>query len=292
MATNRTSGPKVACEISAERVIAARGSGSALDIYTTRNLPTGTLMPGLGSHNILRDEALRDALSASLSTVGGGKDVVAVIPDAAVRVLLIDFETLPNDREEAEALIRFRVRKSLPFDVEQAALSFHAQRGNGTVRVLAALSPRIVIAEYEDAFRALGYSPGVVVPSILATLGMVSADRPTMVVKVDPITTSIAIVDGDQVQLLRTLDHPGRTVVSATELANSIHPSMVFYEDTYAAKIELILLGGTAELGGLASTLESESGVRTCELSTGAGSSLGDNLSEAALAGVAGALAP
>ena len=65
---------------------------------------------------------------------------------------------------------------------------------------------------------------------------------------------------------------------------------MVFFEDTYSAKIEEILLAGTADISGLPAALQAESGVRTRELSVGAGGRPGDNLSESALAGVAGAL--
>ena len=42
-----------------------------------------------------------------------------MIPDAAVRVLLLDFDTLPEKTTEAEPIVRFRLRKSVPFDADQ-----------------------------------------------------------------------------------------------------------------------------------------------------------------------------
>ena len=48
------------------------------------------------------------------AVAGKAKDIIAIIPDAAARVLLLDFENLPTKTEEASAIIRFRVKKSLP----------------------------------------------------------------------------------------------------------------------------------------------------------------------------------
>jgi type IV pilus assembly protein PilM len=288
--------PKLACEIGADRVIAARATkdASSLDIYTSRRLATGAVAPSLTSPNVLQGEALRQAITSALETVAtNSKDVIAVLPDAAVRVMLLEFDSLPEKREEIEAIIRFRVKKSLPFDVDHAALSYQRNGGNGTVKVIAALAPGGVMAEYEAAFRDCGYAPGVVLPSTLATLGMVAADRPTMVVKVDVNTTSVAIVDQEALILLRMLDHPGRPDVNAQELAEQIHPSMVFFEDTYGSRIERVLVTGLADVSRLGAALQSEIEVQVSELSgsgVAAGESLGDALPQAMLTGVAGAL--
>lgn len=286
--------PKVACEIGADRVIAARGSAGApsMEIYSNRRLPAGTLSPGLASPNVLQAEALRQAVRGVLTTVAGkNKDVIVVIPDAAARVLLLDFESLPDKPEEASAIIRFRVKKSLPFDVEHAALSYHIGSGGGMLKVVAALSPLGVVQEYEAAVRDCGFSPGVVIPSTLATLGLVEADRPTMVVKVDPNTASVAIVNGNDLILLRTLDRSARDV-SAQEIANQLHPSMVFYEDTYSARIEQVLLTGLADIDQLNHALQSEIGISVSSLDSANadGESLGEPLPKAMLTAVGGAL--
>lgn len=285
--------PKVACEIGAERVIAARSGGTtALEIYSSRRLATGTLAPGLASPNVLQNEALRQAISGALGAVAGSsKDIIAIIPDAAGRVLLLDFESLPDKHEQAAAIIRFRVKKSLPFDVEHAALSYHLGSGNGMLKVVAALSPLGVVQEYEAAFRDCGYSPGVVVPSTVAALGMVEADRPTMMVKVDPNSTSVVIVDRNDLILLRTLDRSSRGDITAQELASQIHPSMVFFEDTYSARIEQILITGLSDTGGLNNALQSEVGVNVSNLeSVSDGEGLGEPLPKSMLASVGGAL--
>src|SRR5213079_534079 len=122
--------------------------------------------------------ALRETLG---NLAARARDVVAVLPDAAVRVVLLDFETLPDNREEAESVVRFRLRKSLPFDVDKATVSYHAQSSSSGMRVVAAVALNSVIADYESAFREAGFNPGVVLPSMLAALGGAAGDTGTLV---------------------------------------------------------------------------------------------------------------
>jgi len=292
--TRKTARPRLACEISSERVIAARLSPNSgrVEVYANRKLSPATVTPGLTSSNVADAGALQEALASALESVSSGhRDVVLVIPDAAVRVLLLDFDTLPQKAEEAAQIIRFRLRKSLPFDVETAALSYQAARRDGTVRVVAALSPKDVIGEYENAVRAAGFMPGVVVPSSLASLGLVDAARPTMLVRVDAASTTVAIADGEQLLLVRTLEHPGQKL-NAAELGKNVYPSMVFYQDNYSSQIEKVLLTGPAENPELASALQREMGISTEELgaSLHLGDSLGEPLPQSMLTAVAGAL--
>lgn len=284
--------PTLACEISADRVTAARASksGLSLESHSVRRLGSGALMPGLGSPNVQQAAALRHTIEDALTSVGAAgrsRDIIAILPDAAVRVLLLDFESLPDKPAEAAPIIRFRVKKSLPFDSETAALSYEARRNGTGVKVVAAMSPKEVLEEYEAIFREAGYQPGVVLPSILATLGLVSADRPTMLVKLDATTTTVSIVDRDELLLLRTIEHPVNHVVTAQELSDTVHPSMAFFEDTYGSKIEHVMLTGTSIGGDLAGDLHRETGVTTEELEPVTG---GNEESTAALAAVAGAL--
>lgn len=286
--------PQLACEIAPGRVIAARlGKQATLESASTRRIPPEAVSAGLNAPNIHQGDALRNAISGALGAVGGGaraRDVVAVLPDAAVRVLLVDFDSLPDKHEDAAAVVRFRVRKSLPFDVDQARLSFDAHRNGGSVKVIAALSPSSVIHEFEQAFLDAGYQPGVIMPSTLATLGLIEADRPAMLVKADPSTVSVAIVDRGELLLFRTIDHPFGEV-APRELMDYVHPSMVFFEDTFNSKIDSIYLAGLLDVSGLAAELQRETGVRCEELDSGAWrDSLGEGASRTAVAGVAGAL--
>ena len=52
------------------------------------------------------------------------RDVTLVLPDLCVRVFLLDFDSLPRDDASALPILRFRLRKVVPFDLERAKLSF------------------------------------------------------------------------------------------------------------------------------------------------------------------------
>ena len=148
-----------------------------------------------------------------------------------------------------------------------------------------------MIEDYESVFREAGYSPGIVLPSMLAALGAADADRPTLVVKVDPRTTSIAILDKNQLLLFRTLENPRGVTITGEQLAEEVYPSVVFFQDTYHLNIEHIFVAGLADAGGAVPALRAQTGAEVTELV--ANSQLGRELGSIPkwrLAGVVGAL--
>jgi type IV pilus assembly protein PilM len=286
--------PKLACEIAPDRVIAARvsDSGQVLELCSTSEIPAGCVLPDLTESNLLQPKLLVAALREALGTVAErSHDVIAVLPDAAVRVVLLDFETLPENRQEAEGVVRFRLRKSLPFDVDKAKLSYQAQITAAGVRLVAAVALNSVIQDYEAAFAEAGFSPGVVLPSMLAALGSAPADRPTLVVKVDAQTTSIAILDSEQLLLFRTLENTRGLLISGEQLAEDIYPSIVFFQDTYTTSIQQIFVAGISDLGAAAPALHSQTGAEVTELVKASQLGLGGgSIPKWRMAGVVGAL--
>src|SRR5579864_8153459 len=122
--------PRIACEVSAGRIVAARAAdhGNNLEAATVAALPPGLVTPGLQQANVADSATLVPALRDSLTAVAGrSRDVCLIIPDASARVMLLDFDTIPEKPADADAVVRFRLKKSLPFDVEQASVSFDRQ---------------------------------------------------------------------------------------------------------------------------------------------------------------------
>ena len=255
--------PRLACEITAECVVAARASesGGTVDLHTIRSLPTGSVVPSLKDANVLQPAALANAIGDAMQTVGGrSRDVTAVLPDAAIRTVLLDFDSLPSDAQDASGVIRFRMRKSLPFDVEKARLSYHVVRGAAQVRVVAAVALASVVEEYEAAIVEAGYVPGVVLPSTIAALSAVESNRPTLVVKVDSAAVTVAIIDQDDLRLVRTLENSRGRNIDPQQLADDVYPSVVFFNDTFNSKIERVLVGGVDSLHEVAPALEQVTG--------------------------------
>jgi type IV pilus assembly protein PilM len=293
--SNNGSRPKLACEISADRVLAGRvsdGGGRSLEACASNELPPGSVVPDLIESNLRKPDGVFETLRDTLTSLGGrSRDVIAVLPDAAVRVVLLDFETLPPKREEAEGVVRFRLKKSLPFDVDKARVSYHVQPASGGVRVIAAVALTNVIEDYEAAFRQAGFEPGVVMPSMLAALGAANAPQPSLVIKVDARTTSIAILDGQQLLLFRTLENPRGVNVTGEQLAEEIYPSVVFFQDTYQMNIAQIFVAGLPESVGAAPALRAQTGAEVRDLVSASQLSGGiGTIPKWRMAGVVGAL--
>lgn len=287
--------PKIACEISADRVLAGRlgESGSLVESCAVRELPPGSVVPDLTEPNIRQPEVVRKAINDVVGNVAGRlRDIIGILPDAAVRVVLLDFDTLPSNQQEAEGVVRFRLKKSLPFDVEKAKVSYHVQASLGGLRLVAAVALSSVVEDYESAFRDAGYSAGVILPSMLAALGAAEADSPTLVLKVDARTTSLAILDKQQLLLFRTLENTRGVTITGEQLAEEVYPSVVFFQDTYHTNIEKIYVAGLPESGGAAPALRAQTGADVRELvaSSQLGSNGGVSIPRWRMAGVVGAL--
>jgi type IV pilus assembly protein PilM len=149
-----------------------------------------------------------DGVAGKGSERGVGRDVTVVVPDAAVRVLLLDFDQLPTKAAEALPVVRFRLKKLLPFDADTAAVSYQVMSSErGVVRVMAVAMPKDVLEEYEGVVTAAGYLPGAVLPSTLAALaGLDAADVPALVVNAGFGGVTTAIVKGGILLLHRALD--------------------------------------------------------------------------------------
>jgi len=293
--TTKVARPKLACEIAADRVLAGRviDDGSGLEACAARELAPGSVVPDLVESNLRQRSAVSSGIAEALGSVGArSHDVIAIVPDAAVRVMLVEFDTLPSDHEEALGVVRFRLKKSLPFDVEKAKVSYHAQKVADEVRVVAAVALGTVVEDYEAAFREAGFNPGVVLPSTLAAIGAADGKRPTMVIKVDAHTTSIAILNEDQLQLFRTLENTRGVTITGEQLAEEVYPSIVFFQDTYHLNIDRIYVAGLAESSGAAAALKAQTGAEVQELISSAqlGTTAGGSVPRWRMAGVVGAL--
>ena len=267
--------------------------GGGLEASAAHELAPGSVIPDLVENNLRQRNSVRSGIEEALGSVAGrSRDVIAIVPDAAVRVMLVEFDTLPSDPEEALGVVRFRLKKSLPFDVDKAKVSYHAQKINSEVRVVAAVAMAGVIEDYESVFRDAGFIPGVVLPSTLAAIGAADAKKPTLVIKVDAHTTSIAILNEDQLQLFRTLENTRGVTITGEQLAEEVYPSVVFFQDTYHLNIERIYVAGLPESGGAAPALRAQTGAEVQELVSSAqlGASTTGSVPRWRMAGVVGAL--
>ncbi len=216
--------PRLACEVRAEGVVAARSEDASgvLSAVSRVGLAEGLVVPQLRLGNdtgvslpvaVAGAAANRAAVVAAVrktleAVAPRGREVTLVVPDAAVRVLLLDFDSLPGKAVEALPVVRFRLKKLLPFDADDAAVSYQIMAtSKGIVRVVAVAMPHEVLAEYEAVVREAGFEPGAVLPSTLAALaGLPENDSPALVVNAGHQGVTTAIVKGGILLLHRSVD--------------------------------------------------------------------------------------
>jgi type IV pilus assembly protein PilM len=227
--------PQAACEIRPEGVIAARSGNKHGELAMAfAPLPEGAVAPGLKVPNLTNAHAVSAALESVLESLAARtRDLTLVVPDAAARVLLLDFDELPAKRHEALPVVRFRLRKMVPFDVETAAVSYQvmAEKG-GLMSVLVAVMPADVLAEYESVVRDAGYVPGAVLPSTLAAAAAVDSDDAVLMVNHSGPSVTTAVTQGREMLLHRAMDLPGEPQARDEEMAQAVITALAWYEDT------------------------------------------------------------
>jgi type IV pilus assembly protein PilM len=253
--------PRLACEITSAGVVAARPGAAEQEIVSAfAPFRPGVLAAGLKTPNFTDRAAVASALRQALDEVSAREtQITVVIPDAAVRVLMLDFDLLPPKAIEALPIIRFRLRKLVPFEVDHAAVSYQLMPvKEGLVRVIVAVSPAEVLAEYESAVREAGYEPGVVLPSTLAALAAVSGEEPSLVINRNGSSVTTAITRQNELLLHRTLELTEKewmpeenTLHAAEELQQSVSVAIAYFEDTLQSPPRQLLscgIGGPEEL--------------------------------------------
>ena len=253
--------PRLACEITSAGVVAGRPGAAEQEIVSGyAPLRPGVLAAGLQTPNFSDRAAVAAALRQALDQISQKEgQVTVVIPDAAVRVLMLDFDLLPPKAIEALPIIRFRLRKLVPFEVDHAAVSYQLMPvKEGLVRVIVAVSPAEVLAEYESAVREAGYEPGVVLPSTLAALAAVSGEEPSLVINRNGSSVTTAITRQNELLLHRTLELTEKewmpeenTLHAAEELQQSVSVAIAYFEDTLESPPRQLLscgIGGPEEL--------------------------------------------
>ncbi len=238
--------PSMAFEISEAGIAMARiGGHTELDFLR--------LKPGTLAVSPLKDNvADPDEFTLAVRSLAGGakpapasrrrKDIALILPDFCSRITVLDFDSFPSDTKEQASLIRFRLKRSLPFDVESAALSFWAHPGaHKKVDVVVVVAPLEIVARYEAPFRAAGMNPGLVTVSSIAALELAPGDGLSVMAKMSGHVLTVLVEAQDALKLVRCLELPS---ASLDDIAGVLLPTFVYMEDNLGGKPERLALCG------------------------------------------------
>jgi Tfp pilus assembly PilM family ATPase len=237
--------PMTAVEVTARSIgvvrLAREGRRLSLAAAAALDLPEGAVRLSMTQPNVADAAAFRETLRAALERAGAlhvGR-VALVLPDPVARLALLPASEVAAKRsKQSEELIRFRLRKALPFDVRDARVAFAGGGTRAADSVLVAAIYRPVLEGYEDACRAVGLHPGVVELSGLALLNAAFGSRPPadrLLVNWDDGYVTLLLARGEWPILVRTL--VGEAAASPDEVAREVGNTLLYYRER---------LGGTA----------------------------------------------
>ena len=232
----------MAFEISEAGIAAARiGSRTEME---WKPLKSGTLAISPLKENVLDPDEFAMAVRSLGATEAARKrkDVALILPDFSARIAVVDFDEFPSDLKEQASLVRFRVKRSVPFDVDSAAMSYWAQPGvKGQVDVVVVMTPLEIVSRYEAPFRAAGMNPGLVTTSSMAALELAPETGVNVVAKITGHVLTVLVRDKARLKLVRCLELQSSQL---EDIAAVLLPTFVYVEDNLGGRAERLFLCG------------------------------------------------
>jgi Tfp pilus assembly PilM family ATPase len=235
------SGPTVALEIAAHQASAAsieyRSGTAVVSTHATELMPPGALVPSLTAANVHNRQAVIDVIGRVLERTGRPRRIGLIVPDLVAKVSFVRFEQPPARAADLEQLVRWQVRKTAPFAVDEAQVSFvPGLRASDGQEFVVSLARRAIVEEYESICAEAGAYAGVVdlatfnvINAVLASAPPVAAsgaDSDWLLVNIAPDYASIAILRGKHLIFFRN-----RVADEEGTLPDLVHQAAMYYED-------------------------------------------------------------
>lgn len=245
--------PDVAIAIDGTQIAAARVAGTAgaltIAAHAALPLPPGTVTPALIGTNIHDVSAVGRRLGELIAQLGGRvRRAALVLPDTVAKVSLVKFETVPPRAADLLELVRWQIRKSAPFPLEQAVVSYTVghKAAEGGQEFVVSVARTDVIAQYEHVCEAAGVHAGLVDLATFSLInGALASNAPPagdwLLVHAAPTYTTVAVMRGRDILFFRN-----RVEESEGSLADIVHQTAMYYEDRLnGSGFQRVLLAGT-----------------------------------------------
>ena len=266
--------PHLAIEFAPDRVAAARWKGNSVDEFTVETLPPAALVPSAVEPNVINASALKTAMANIVSRLRArDQDVALILPDPVVRVFVQHFDEFPRSPQEAIPMLRWKLKKSIPFDADETVISFMRQpaREKG-VDIVTALARLRIVREYEALAEGANVHPGVIVSSSLAAISLLEDKKATLLARLSGVALTTVIVRGGVLCGYRCTELPAHSGdITPQMLLEEIYPVAAYYQDTWGEGIGSVRVAGLgARLADFVPPLESEFHCKVSSLLHGA----------------------
>jgi type IV pilus assembly protein PilM len=239
--------PHLAIEFAPDRLAAARWKGNSVDEFTVETLPPAALVPSAVEPNVINPGALKTAMANIVSRLRAkDQDVALILPDPVIRVFVQHFDEFPRSPQEAIPMLRWKLKKSIPFEADETVISYMRQpsRAEG-IDVVTALARLRIVREYEALAEDAGLNPGVVLSSSLAAISLLGDAKATLLARISGVALTTAIVRDGVLCGYRCTELPAHGGdISPKMLLDEIYPVAAYYQDTWGEGIASVRLAG------------------------------------------------
>jgi hypothetical protein len=141
-----------------------RGRKPVLEAHVQRAIDTPLLPDSIFEPAAVRTEGLPERLQQLFETSGTRPGRISlVLPDNLAKISLLHLPERPAGPRELRELVQAKMRRAVPFRLEDVAISYQIVPGEGKeVGVLVVLVHRAVIERLEAALESVGARPGLV----------------------------------------------------------------------------------------------------------------------------------
>lgn len=143
-------------------LLSGPASSPRLERVACTPMAHGILRVSLREPNILDPHSFVDAVrSAHNLLLHSGTRLSITLPDTVGRVMMLDVEGRFKSRAEGLDIIRWKLKKNIPFDMADTHLDYQqlSVRDNGDMALMVALVSRAVIGQYEELLVSAGFTP-------------------------------------------------------------------------------------------------------------------------------------
>jgi type IV pilus assembly protein PilM len=243
--------PLIACEIAPGYIAAARWNraGTVIESLAVEPLPPGAIKPSAVETNLAGSAEIRAAIERVFERIQAKtRDVALFLPDPVIRVFVLHFDVFPRAASEALPLLRWRLKKSVPFEADETVISYMRQAAREAgVDIVTALARMKIVREYEQLLQAVGMSPGMVMSSTLAALPLLNDRKPALLARVAGKAMTAAIVRDGILCGYRCVDLPAEEAdITPQALLDEIYPLAAYYQDSWHERVAMVGLAGLA----------------------------------------------
>ena len=245
--------PVVACEINRRAIAIVRldsRNPALVERFAVTPLPEGLVSPSLIRPNIASvPDFVTELKSAFAKAEIKTARISLALPDASAKVSLHPLDTLPGNENEKQQLLRWKLKKTVPFNIDEAHVtSLDHKLPNGKHLVLTVCIHKEVLAQYEEVFQKLGIHAGYICLSSFATFELLSklepdlGQRSVLLLRVRSSGVSSLIAQEGRVVLFRQTGVEEEATATATgtvglpDLFDEIHPCVTYYQDKLSSQ--------------------------------------------------------